>query len=177
MPYKDKKVNAECKRKWQLSNKEELKKYQHEWYIANKERIAAEAKTRHLKDPEKRKTSAKESYLKHRETRLAQSKKASRTVQGRFTQAKSQAKRRGIDFELGFEQFKLAVVDHPCEYCNLEFNTTGTGLDRIDSNFGYALGNIVPCCSDCNSAKNDMSTAEFKALVERVYENFKRKAG
>lgn len=49
-------------------------------------------------------------------------------------------------------------------------NFTYNGLDRIDSSKGHTPDNIVPCCTRCNQAKNDMSTDEFLDLVKRIYE-------
>lgn len=42
---------------------------------------------------------------------------------------------------------------------------TYSGLDRLDSSFGYEIGNVVPCCCTCNTAKNDVDPATFKAWL------------
>jgi len=38
------------------------------------------------------------------------------------------------------------------------------GLDRWDNSRGYFADNVVPCCKDCNRAKN---TRTPRAFVER----------
>jgi 5-methylcytosine-specific restriction endonuclease McrA len=43
------------------------------------------------------------------------------------------------------------------------------GIDRVDSKKGYTLDNIVPCCRNCNIAKNDMTTKEFLSWIIRVW--------
>lgn len=43
------------------------------------------------------------------------------------------------------------------------------GLDRLDTSQGYAPGNVVPCCGDCNWAKRARTRPEFLAWVVRVY--------
>lgn len=43
------------------------------------------------------------------------------------------------------------------------------GIDRIDSQKGYIKGNVVNCCKKCNTAKNTMTTEEFKQWIKKVY--------
>lgn len=47
---------------------------------------------------------------------------------------------------ISFDDY-LAVVKLPCYYCT---NITSGGVDRLDSNFGHWICNIVPCCETCN---------------------------
>ena len=49
------------------------------------------------------------------------------------------------------------------------------GLDRVDSTRGYTLDNVVPCCRTCNTAKLDMTVADFSAWVTRVYRHIGNK--
>lgn len=35
------------------------------------------------------------------------------------------------------------------------------GMDRIDSSKYHTIDNVVPCCNDCNRAKNDRTTNDF----------------
>jgi len=43
-----------------------------------------------------------------------------------------------------------------------------SGLDRVDSSRGYVHGNVVPCCGECNYAKQDLSVDDFLASVARI---------
>jgi hypothetical protein len=92
------------------------------------------------------------------------------------------AKQFGRVFELTQEQF-VVLCQSNCFYCGVEPSGTFhshtkhgpkcaccgkcrdifwyNGLDRIDSQFGYALDNVVPCCPACNRAKQDRSVMEF----------------
>jgi len=90
------------------------------------------------------------------------------------------AKKRNIAFELSKEEF-FEIVSKKCFYCGLEphnlkkgFNNHGdftySGIDRIDNKKGYIKGNVVPCCSICNHAKNTMDIVDFYAWVKRIYE-------
>jgi hypothetical protein len=97
--------------------------------------------------------------------------------------------------DLPFDVF-LALSQEPCYYCNLPprktFNIancesrkkkatvfqkdegafTYNGLDRIDSDFGHIMGNVVPCCWHCNKMKLNCTIGEFIAQINRVYARF-----
>lgn len=71
----------------------------------------------------------------------------------------------GLSFETYRELTKL-----PCYYCNMEINDkNGIRLDRIDSNRGYILQNVVPCCKRCNVAKNDMTIHEYITWLHHAH--------
>lgn len=66
----------------------------------------------------------------------------------------------------------------PCFYCGAppanEVRRRGHsvvcgGIDRVDNARGYEVGNIVPCCEECNMAKRTMSAPQFLAWAKRVY--------
>jgi hypothetical protein len=42
------------------------------------------------------------------------------------------------------------------------------GIDRVDSDLGYIEGNVVPCCSVCNMAKNDTPVGDFLGWARRL---------
>ncbi len=44
------------------------------------------------------------------------------------------------------------------------------GLDRIDSDKGYELDNVIPCCETCNSIKNTLTTEEMYDHITRMIE-------
>ena len=62
-----------------------------------------------------------------------------------------------------------------CYYCGKENNSTGHGLDRIDSSKDYLIGNIVSCCGNCNRAKSDLKTSDFFEMAMNIYKNCERK--
>lgn len=113
---------------------------------------------------------------------------------------KHNAKKNNRDFELTIEQTKHLVVQN-CFYCeqeprpyNVYVKKNGTiakdrrtiiskeivdrawvkinGIDRIDNSKGYLTNNCVPCCSDCNGAKTDMSLYAWLSYVERFQSGF-----
>ena len=95
-----------------------------------------------------------------------------------FSQYKSSAKRRGLRFDLSFKQLGEIVLQD-CAYCgappsNLkkdkrrEEEQPYNGLDRMDSSKGYTLGNVVPCCSFCNSIKAAMPFNDWADFLNGV---------
>ena len=49
------------------------------------------------------------------------------------------------------------------------------GIDRIDSSRGYVSGNVLPCCKNCNTAKNILTQTQFKEFIKKVYEHWASK--
>lgn len=46
-----------------------------------------------------------------------------------------------------------------------------TGIDRIDSDKGYTIDNVRPCCEMCNFIKGTKSEDEFLEMVKSIYEH------
>jgi hypothetical protein len=101
-----------------------------------------------------------------------------------FSNYRSKCKIKNWNFELTFKDFKDLVLSN-CHYCNLEPNKCRldraksrqgisriffNGIDRIDSNKGYSIGNVLPCCEDCNKAKRNLGYNQFLDLIKRIYE-------
>jgi len=81
---------------------------------------------------------------------------------------KSNAKKRGINFSLDFEQF-VSFANVPCEYCGCEVSNLGNiGIDRIDNTEGYEFENLVSCCKICNWMKSDLTYTEFVTHCKRI---------
>jgi len=99
---------------------------------------------------------------------------------------KAGASKRGLDFELTFEEF-VSIMEQDCHYCGaspevreyeLQYMQktqkpwAHNGVDRVDSNKGYTIDNVVPCCPKCNYAKHEMTEEEFKIWIERIYKHY-----
>lgn len=104
-----------------------------------------------------------------------------------FYRYKKRAEQKKIAFDLTYENF-LNLIDKSCFYCgveqgNIKKSKTDSpdyeynGVDRVDSNLGYTLGNVRTCCKDCNYAKNVLSEQEFIILINNIYKNFIIKNG
>lgn len=99
-----------------------------------------------------------------------------------YSSYKKRAREKKLMFSLGEEEFKDIILKS-CVYCGsiLDSECKGngngsfvyTGIDRIDSNKGYTLDNIVPCCKICNRAKNTMPQEDFIAWAKRIANHWK----
>jgi len=99
------------------------------------------------------------------------------------------------DTDLALEDFKN-IVTKPCFYCGCDgeiiFNDYHNsahgiinkmsdafikfnGIDRIDSSLGYIKSNSIPCCLNCNIAKNDLKQKDFYQLIKTIYNNLTSK--
>jgi hypothetical protein len=80
------------------------------------------------------------------------------------------AVKRNLLFDLSLEQFENIVSSH-CTYCNSFDKDKVIGIDRINSNKGYSLDNVTPCCSVCNIMKNNLTTEEFFSKISTIYKH------
>ena len=97
-----------------------------------------------------------------------------------FQGTKVRARRAGRYWRLPRREFNRLVFQ-PCCYCGV----TGTnhkkssrkdglgsfyynGLDRVNSQKGYVVGNVSPCCKVCNRAKSDMTLYDFQAWLAQL---------
>ena len=130
----------EQQRQYREQNKESISEKQKQYYEQNKERIQEQNKQYREQN--------KESLQEYR-----------RTPPGKFSEYKSGAKQRGIEFHLTEEQFE-SFWQKPCEYCGAEIETIG--LDRLDSDGHYTIDNVVSCCWSCNKSKGRKTLEEWK---------------
>lgn len=93
------------------------------------------------------------------------------------------------DGDISFDDFyRLSQLD--CDYCGSpptktynmsnhrkhrssnyqiqEGNFTYNGLDRLDSNRGHMLDNVVPCCYTCNLMKRADTRKDFLSHIEKI---------
>lgn len=115
-------------------------------------------------------------------TKLKKGEAALNQLYGNY---KRQAEIRGYFFNLNREQFKKLTKQN-CFYCGiipaqkqtgkyLNGSYTYNGIDRVDNKNGYSVENCVPCCKNCNRAKDIMLQDEFKLWIENIYKNFIQK--
>lgn len=90
------------------------------------------------------------------------------TPKGKYQLYQHSAKDRDINFSLSFEEF-ITFWQMPCTYCKSEIKTIG--LDRKNSEIGYIIENIAPCCHICNAMKSDLSYDEWISHMKLILNN------
>lgn len=97
-----------------------------------------------------------------------------RSVEGKFRNMKSHAKRRALEVTLTFSEFKVLSELKECHYCGLlAFSETGHSLDRKDNQNGYHISNVVKCCDDCNTIRGSLLTYDEMLLLGPVIRQIK----
>lgn len=106
-------------------------------------------------------------------------------TKGVIKQYQGEAKRRNLEFNLSYEQFKVLLFEN-CHYCNKKpsnkFNTFRNtynqtydkycyynGIDRINNTKGYFMENCVSCCKTCNIMKMALGKDKFLSHIKRIY--------
>lgn len=83
---------------------------------------------------------------------------------------KKSAETKKVPYELTRGHFNELIADD-CAYCR-RMNTTWFGIDRIIPSEGYIVGNVAPCCFDCNLDKHANNAEETidrnKKIAERL---------
>lgn len=103
---------------------------------------------------------------------------------------KTKAKNRDYSWELTDKQ-AWDLMQWPCTYCGAEktnhrkhygqgknkgkilFEVFFNGLDRLDNNEGYIIGNVVPCCHWCNRAKRARAIEEWFNWLDEIQANWR----
>jgi len=111
-------------------------------------------------------TESKDGYFRYcKDCKSRLQTEYNQTPKGKFIVYKNNARSRGYDFDLTFEEFK-SFWNKDCYYCGDEIE--GIGLDRIKNSIGYKVYNIVACCKTCNMMKWILSADSFISHCKKV---------
>ena len=136
-------------------NPEKYKECGRRWWSQNLERHRANALIWRKNNPDK-------VHARHA--------RSNRKIGGRYKHGVYKAKRCNQSWELTKEQY-VKIIDSPCVYCGGKLNETGSGLDRKDSDLGYTVENVVPCCGPCNRIKGaNLTYQEMKVGMAEIVE-------
>lgn len=94
-----------------------------------------------------------------------------------FNNYKRHALQKGRAFELLLEHV-VSILTQPCFYCerppsNNRWGFSYNGIDRLDNDVGYIVGNVVPCCRECNWMKGEYLTAGEARVVAQALKVFR----
>lgn len=82
---------------------------------------------------------------------------------------KEGAKKRAIAFKLTKAEFSR-LARQPCSYCGR--NDRAMGLDRLDNECGYSVGNCISCCVSCNRLKMHFDARIFVRKAMQILHRF-----
>jgi hypothetical protein len=154
-----------------MENKKERRRLYNAQYRKNKENDEAFW--------EKQRAAGRASYSKRREYYITRSnewkeknrKKAHgyrKSIRAKLSWTKCNARTRNLSWNLtdeeAIERFML-----PCLYCGKEATENAwNGIDRMDNDKGYEVGNSASACFRCNKAKGIMSLKELFEMCRDV---------
>lgn len=92
----------------------------------------------------------------------------------KYNNAKS---RFGDKFILTYDEYIKILGEVPtCYYCEQPYFSSGTGLDRIDNTKWYEVGNVLPCCWDCNKHRQNSWTVDEAKIAIVAVINYRKKS-
>lgn len=80
-------------------------------------------------------------------------------------------RKKGIEFNIT-RQVTMSLLSQPCIYCG-DLRLWNMGIDRIDNNLGHIIGNVVPCCYECNTARSNNFNFNEMLLIGSVIRKIK----
>lgn len=100
-----------------------------------------------------------------------------KTPEGIYQQLRTNSKIRGIDFNIGKDEFVewFSIQPNKCYYCKQEFNGRrgndfgALTFDRKDTKLGYSLDNLVLACRKCNTIKGYWFTDSNMVEIANKY--------
>ena len=148
-------------------NPEIRKGYARDYYHRNKKFLRKQARDNYQNDPDRKKRHHERNARWARENPQSV-KHSQQKPTGRFSHARQTARQRGLDWKLERQQY-VDLVIQPCTYCGEVTVNYGVGLDRIDNSKGYEMGNVQPCCGNCNQLRGHrLTVGETKAAMDAI---------
>lgn len=74
-------------------------------------------------------------------------------------------KKRGLVTNITYTYLSDIITNGKCIYCG---DNKNIGLDRIDNSRGHEIGNVVPCCYECNVARGNNFTMEEMLVIGKA---------
>ena len=122
------------------------------------------------KTTERGQSAQKRKLPKNAERKRTQRRESASRVKWNY--AKQCARQRNSEWKLDFANYVL-LVTQPCCYCGFLHTESGIGLDRLDNNIGYVVGNVVSCCNECNVVRNSNFTPTEMLVLGQVVAQIK----
>lgn len=92
--------------------------------------------------------------------------------EARYKNALRYAKYSGLEWNISYSNY-FELVSNRCDYCDSVLPSYGHGLDRLNNDKGYIIGNVVPCCKRCNQIRGDNLTSEEMRIAMKAVKQFR----
>lgn len=94
------------------------------------------------------------------------------TPENRFKSSRRRARYLGREWNISLSDYR-EFLSKRCHYCDGSLNQFGTGLDRLNNDKGYVIGNVVPCCGGCNRMRGRIFTSEEMKVAMTAIRNYR----
>lgn len=124
--------------------------------VMARRRIAS--RERYRRDPTSARAQTQAWKHRNRSRVQARGREYRQSKRGRFAAYRYTAKRRGIAWDLSFDQF-LVLTGCLCAYCSgVSEGKADVGIWRVDRTRGFDWENCVPCCYSCSHRRRRHAT-------------------
>ena len=89
----------------------------------------------------------------------------------RYYKLRARAKKKGLEFDLLFEEFKRIKSIEKCYYCNM--NNQLVTIDRMNNKLGYSKDNCINCCFLCNQIKSNIFNISEMKIIGKALKLYK----
>jgi len=90
-----------------------------------------------------------------------------KNINHKLSYYKNRAELKGIEWKLTDED-AMDIFNDNCYYCGCEPDDYRNGIDRINSDVGYFVENVVPACRVCNWMKGTLDIDIFLKRCEHI---------
>lgn len=163
-PERRKEQYRRSNKKTYLKNREKRLSYAKVYRAQNREHVNAKSKECRIRNIEIYRKRKREYY--HRRKELVGAYQ--RTKEARYKISKSLAIRRGLEWNISESDY-FELISKRCHYRNHPLGiSNGVCLDRVDNSKGYVIGNVVPCCGNCNRIKCHLLTYQEMVAIGKL---------
>lgn len=161
-------------KKYRAENKAKLLEQKKKYYQDNKEELKAKGKVYRKENIVAVKARVKKYYNENKEALKVSNLKAKAKYRHIIKNLVRGTKT--CVLEITLQQYEELIADRTCHYCKESFaKEFGSNLDRINSDGGYTMDNVVPCCSDCNIMKFDLDDETIIRKHSKLIEVLKQR--
>lgn len=173
----------ECRRARHVEEKEENNERCRKWNQDHAEEISRRGKKKYRNDPGPAKARAKKRRKEKPDQCRDENRKYHKKLKSRnpervkFNSIKCNAKKRGILFDITYEDIVDLLLTEKCPICSIDMvaspsrnSPTNKSIDRIDASQPYTRKNCLCICYRCNRIKGDGTAEDHQRIANWMEE-------